>query len=224
MAISNAEFATKQQLMLIANELLANTPRGYFNYRLVTETAALCALLGYNDLAKQFAEIALQMPDFDPFENAITNIDVHEIDVDKFRRVCTVEEVEQSSPLYSDADLMGDLHRLAETEIHLKLSLEGDIDGAARAASGELALEEIAATLAVQGQFERALEFIDSQPVSDFRRSSLRFLVLIEKCRKQTPGFASELQQTPLAVEGRRIIVLALAGRRPWGGYPFPEW
>jgi hypothetical protein len=106
----------------------------------------------------------------------------------------------------------------------LQLCLRGDTAAAIAAAKNDLDYEEIADTLAALGRFDEAINLIDSLPVSHDRRDGVRVVVLIEKCRRLVPGFAGEIDRFNPVDFDRLHVILALAARRPWQIYPYPDY
>jgi hypothetical protein len=220
-----------EQLECLAREMSAAPPQCLISLLRFAEASGLCMLLGRPDLASQLAAVLSGAPVTDPFKHAITNIDPATVNVDAFRRSCSAAEVDRRYPLLSHEALIKQLRTEAEGEAaseeprhHLTLCLRGDLDGAMRAARDEFACEQVAATLVVLGQPERATAFIDSRPVSDYRRQAIRFVVVAEACRRRLTRFASAVRATRSRGEGRMPVIVALAGRLPWAGYPFSDW
>jgi hypothetical protein len=220
-----------EQLESLVRELTAVPPRSSIGLGRFAEASGLCALFGRPDLAARLADVLSDAPAVDLFKHAITNIDPATVNVDAFRRPRSAVEVERAHPPCSHEALIGQLRTQAEGDAaseeprhHLALCLTGDVDGAMRAARGELALEEVAATLVVLGQPERATALIDAQPVSDYRRQAIRFVILAEACRRRLLGFAPAVRATESRGHSRVPVILALAGRLPWAGYPFSDW
>jgi hypothetical protein len=60
--------------------------------------------------------------------------------------------------------------------------------------------------------------------MSDNARASVRFVILLEKCRRGLPGFEDAIYEANLEGYSRLHVALALAGRLPWVGYPYSDW
>jgi hypothetical protein len=74
------------------------------------------------------------------------------------------------------------------------------------------------------GQFDRANDFIDAQKVDAGMKSQVRFVILLEKCRRELPGFIEAVRQARHKGYEQLHVILALTGRLPWTGYPLSDW
>ena len=188
---------------------------------------AVSDLLGYADILKRVETQLAKLSAADLFENAITNVDWHNLSADELDRLRSIEPAAKFAADHPVLDRNApdpNFERFAQESPHLKLCLQGDIGGAIGVVKSDLDYEEIACTLAALGKFDEAVALIDSLPVPDYRRRGVRFVVLIEKCRRLFPTFPSEINSFAPKGFDRLHTVLALAQRRPWSIYPYPDW
>jgi hypothetical protein len=192
------------------------------NLFVVKMAGGVAALVGRHDLFTRLEVAISHLTDRDLLRGAITNIDVSTLDTPRRLRLPTLEEMARNHPLCDDDFLIGQIK--AQDDPWIQLCLQGEMDAAVRVAESSLALDDIACTLAATNQFDRATAFIDAQSVTDNVKAHVRFVILLETCRRQLPGFAEAILQARRQDYERLHVVLALAGRLPWIGYPYPDW
>jgi hypothetical protein len=216
------------RLMLAAiDNLEATAATNRMNHLVAKQLGAVANLFGYPDIVKRVEVCLAKLSVADFFRGAITNIDWQNLgpdELDRLRRIEPAVKFSDDHPIYERNAPVPDLERFAQSSPHLKLCLQGDVTGALSTAKCELDFEEIADTLAALGRFDEAIALIDSQLVSNGRKLGVRFVVLLEKCRRLVPTYADEIAKCDPQDFGRLQIVLALAGRRPWVGYPYPDY
>jgi hypothetical protein len=183
--------------------------------------------LGHLAIAKRVDFLLGKLSAEDIFRGAITNIDWRKLDcneLDRLRAIQPEDEFAASHPMYDRDSPVPELQKCAQHSPHLHFCLQGEIHRALMVAKSELDYEEIANTLAALGKFDDAISMIDSSPVSPERRRNVRFVVLVEKCRRLVPGFAEEIARFNPRDYDLLHVALALAGRRPWEIYPYPDY
>jgi hypothetical protein len=198
---------------------LASAP----NYRLAGSTAGLCSLLDRPDLSTRIAAVLARTPVDTWLQGALTNIDLADVNPERLRRPHSAEDISREHPICSDESIAAHLTACAQTERHLAFVLRGDLEGAARAASDNREMQEIGEALAVLGQPERALTFIDTKVIENSRRHGVRYIVSLETCRREH-RVPPALRNSPLNAWSRFHVILALANRLPWTGYPFADY
>lgn len=212
------------QLEQVVAELEAALAQGRPDFFLVRRAGGIAGLLDRPDLVSRLETVMSHLTVEDVFRAAITNLDEHEREVRATRlfRFESPEEISRQHPECDDASIIDRMK--AQADVHVLMCLKGDVHGATETATSKLALEDIGCTLAAMGQFERATAFIDSQAVEDTSRAAVRHVILLEKCRRGHAGIVEVIQLANLQGEGRLRVVLALAGRLPWVGYPYSDW
>jgi len=211
------------QLETVVAELEAVfAQQGHANFLLVRQAGGIAGLLGRPDLSARLGVIISGLAIENIFGGAVTNLDRSDIDATRLARIKSPPEISREHPFCDDDFLIARMK--SQTDHHLQLCLQGDIQGALQAATSERALEEIGCTLAALGQFEHAASLIDAQPVEDRARMAVRFVTVLEKCRRGHADFRQPLQQARLDGFDRLCVALALAGRLPWIGYPYSDW
>lgn len=224
---NNAETEIDRLMLAAIDDLDAAATANKANHFVAKLLGAVANLLGYRDILKRVKAHLAELSAADLFEGAITNIDWHNLNADELERLRRIEpaaEFDASHPVYNRDAPVPDLERFAQRSLHLTLCLQGDVAGAIAVAKSDLDYEEIADTLAALGKFDEAIALIDSQPVSVERQRGVQCVVLVEKCRRLAPTFADEVARFDPKNFDRLHIVLALAQRRPWMGYPYPDY
>jgi hypothetical protein len=218
-AIAQAEVNRQMENAVV--ELEDASAQGRVNIFLARMAGGVASLVGRRDLTTRVGAILSGLTLADLLEGAITNIDPHSIDATRPIDLPSPEEMARQHPVCDDESLVERMQ--AEGDRHVQLCVQGDVNRATEVATSALALEDIGRTLAVLGRFDRAAAFIDAQAVNESARKQVRFVILLEKCRRALPGFAEEILQARLEGFGRLQVILALAGRLPWVGYPYSD-
>jgi hypothetical protein len=224
-AIASAEI---ERLLISATsdlEMAARAER--MNHFVAKFLGSIANLLGDQEIVKRVERLLGNLTAEDIFRGAITNIDWRNLDskeLDRLRAIESADSFGAKHPIYDRASPVPELQQFSQHSPHLLFCLQGQIDRALAAVKSDLDYEEIADTLAALGKFDDAICLIDSLPVSLARQRGVQFVVLVEKCRRLVPGFADEIARfNPLDFD-RLHIVLALAARRPWPAYPYPDF
>lgn len=197
----------------------------HFEIRLVGEAARILR----NDVIADRAEDLLRRtPDQKFWAGAVSNFELPAIVPNSMRELRSLAQLERDFPLISSESLLLGIRRLSESESHLKLCLEGRYDDATSIASAGLQLEEVAEAFAVMGEFERAHSVTLLPSFESARAGNVRIVSIIELFRRSRVDegltLLEKLESSRLGPSGRACLALGLAGREPWGGYPFPDW
>jgi hypothetical protein len=188
---------------------------------------AIANALDYREIADRVQSLLMALTAEDFFKASITNIDLHRLsanELDRLRQIEPLESFNRTHPVYVRNQAVPDVQRFASALDHLKPCLNGDVATAVAIANSELEFEDIADTLAALGKYEEAIALVDCHVASEDRRRSVRHVVLLEKCRRFAPDFLEEIGRSDLKDFDRLTVILALAGRRPWVGYPFSDY
>lgn len=196
---------------------------GRLNVFQLQHAGGIAGLLGRPDLAARLGVLTSRFTLGDVLGGALTNIDLATVDLARPCSAWSSDDAARHHPACDDASV---LQRMAsEPTDHVRLCLAGDVDGAARAARDRLSAEDVGATLAALGQFDRATAFVDAHPAADDRaRAHVRFIVLLETCRRAPAGFGGAIRRAQPAGFDRLHVIAALAQRLPWPGYPYSDY
>ncbi|MDB5329416.1 MAG: hypothetical protein JWP03_567 [Phycisphaerales bacterium] len=219
-AIARAE--VDRQIEDVVVELEAASAQGRVNIFLIRMAGGVAALVGRHDLTTRLGAIISGMTVEDLLCGSITNIDPKTVDTNRPLKLPSLDAAGRQHPECDDDSIIERMK--TQVDVHVQLCLNGDVDSAKQAASSPLALEDIGCTLAVMGQFDRANDFIDAQKVDAGMKSQVRFVILLEKCRRELPGFIEAVRQARHKGYEQLHVILALTGRLPWTGYPLSDW
>ncbi|MGE3641368.1 MAG: hypothetical protein AB7G28_22650 [Pirellulales bacterium] len=223
--IAGTEISRLLNIAIDDLEMAASAHR--MNHFVAKLLGAIANSLGHQAIAKRVESLLGELTAEDFFRGAITNIDWRNLgsgELDRLRSIQPANEFDACHPAYDRDSPVPELQRYSQQSPHVRFCLQGEIDQALAAAKTELDYEEIADTLAALGRFDDAITTIDSSPISLERRREVRSIVLMEKCRRLVPGFAEEIARLNPRDYDLLHVVLALAGRRPWETYPYPDY
>jgi hypothetical protein len=114
-----------------------------------------------------------------------------------------------------------------KNEPHIALCLEGKYEEALKQAVNDLALEDIAATQAVLGDFIDAQETLKKIKARNSARDMLEVFI-IEKFRrdemKDVFALLEELRAKQIDLWEYIHLAFGFAGYEPWGGYPYADY
>jgi hypothetical protein len=224
MAYPWAQSEIERLLHAAIADLESSAGVGKLNSLLARHVGKVAGLLDFGGVMHRASALLSTQTAADLFKGSLTNIDLSTIDISKLRGIESPAEFSIQHPVWDDDALRAELTRCAESTPHLQLCLQGDPAGAVRAAKCDIDFEEIGNTLAVLGKLDDAITFIDSQPVQPMYRKAVRFIVLLEKCRRSDPAAVDEINRFDPKEWYRLPIILALANRRPWIGYPYSDY
>jgi len=114
-----------------------------------------------------------------------------------------------------------------KNEPHIALCLEGKYEEAFKCAANDLALEDIAATQAVLGDFTDAQETIKKIKTRNSAKDML-VVFIVEKYRrnemKDVFTLLQELRDRQIDLWEYIHLAFGFAGYEPWGGYPYADY
>jgi hypothetical protein len=156
---------------------------------------------------------------------------------ERLRSIPTLIELEKQYPDWRKFDVLEYVRLLGNSEVHIALSLEQRYEEAYDIAriggyAEEIArrVEEIAITQAILGDFDLALSSIKERVQPDFRQRDTSFLVMLELFRQGHFEWANKtlndfnFKDDKSGLYDRIQLAISLLGRRPWPGYPYPDW
>lgn len=209
-------------------ELEKDAEEGRYNTMCIRALACAGAVLGQNDVAERAIRLLGVAPDEAFWGGMITNFELPKTVPEWWRMVDTPEKLEQQHPPYREENIVDRVRSYASTEEHFALCLAGRFQEARSKAKSGVQLEEVGATLAVLGQFDAALSVARDATLETFRQRGVLFVLAIElfRCGRIEEGGAmlAELKPASIGAWERIHLALGLAGREPWGGYPYPDW
>jgi hypothetical protein len=176
------------------------------------------------------AERARRIEDTVPIEalypGIITNIELPPPPT--VRKPPRMESLEAEFPPYDRNRLLARFRREAASNRSFALAIEGRFVEARQEAEGQHSLHDLGPLLAILGHFDEAARIDDDPNLMIGRRGLARQIIAHELLRRgQRAVLASRLRE--LEVNGpnpnlRIDLALVVAGRTPWGGYPFADW
>lgn len=225
-AVDAIELA-KHQLAASIYELESEAAGGRYNTFCIRSLANAAVILGQQDIAGRALHLLGAAPDDAFWAGAITNFDLPKTVPARLRTTEPSDELAKQHPAYCEETIVGRIRSYANHEEHFALCLSGEIQKARSKAKG-LQLQEVGATLAVLGDFDSALSVARDPALELFRQHGVLLVLVVEFFRRARFADANkilaELQAVGLGASDRVILALGLAGREPWGGYPYPDW
>lgn len=222
-AIALAEI--DRQIDAVVMQLEAASAQGHLNIHSARRAGGIAGLLERPDLVRRLEAVIAGLTVKDLLKGAITNFELSTIDAARPVELASPEDTARDYPRCDDQALIEQMRTYGG--LHVRLCLEGDVNRATQVATTSLELEDIGCTLAAMGQFDRATSFIDAATLGERvgARKHVRCVILLEKCRRGHPDFPAALQQASLhGGDAEQCVILALAGRLPWRGYPFCDY
>lgn len=210
------------------SRLEGEASEGRYNTFCIRTLACAATLLGRQAVVERAIRLLRETPDEAFWAGAVTNIELPAVVPEKLRLIDSPAELEDRYPAYSREDTVERIRSYAVTDEHLALCLDDHHQEArAKAAPGRL-LQEVGATLAVLGEFDAALSVARDPVLDDVRKKGVLLVLVLELFRSERieefqPALA-ELESADLDAWGRIHLALGIAGREPWGGYPYPDW
>jgi hypothetical protein len=218
----------RQHLEASASNLETEANKVRYNTFDIRALASAAAILGQSDIAERALALLQTAPDASFWAGAITNVELPKIVPERLRTLGTPEQLEKQHPKYCQQRIVERICSCLATDEHLLLCVEGRIEEARSKAHPGLQLEEVAATLAVLGEFDAALSIARGQLLEAFRRRNVTLVLVIEFYRRGRIGdseaILAELESAGLGACERIHLALGFAGREPWDGYPYPDW
>lgn len=119
--------------------------------------------------------------------------------------------------------VLAHIHRIREP--HIQLALEGRLTEATNHTTSELQAEEYTSTLAILGQIDAALAFIERESFAADRRIGVLMVACVESHRRGQDVLARHLlDQIPFNPWSWLSLAAGFLGRVPWAGYPYPDY
>jgi hypothetical protein len=209
-------------------DLERDAARGRYNTSCLRALAGAASVLRQDDIADRALRLLRAAPDAAFWAGMITNIHLPKTVPEKLRTADPPEKLEEQYPLYRAEEVVERIRSYARAEEHFALCLAGRFEEARSRAGSGVRLEEVGDTLAVLGEFDAALSIARDPGLEDFRRRGVLFILVIELFRhgrtSESAALLAELESSGLGAWERIQLSLGVAGREPWGGYPYPDW
>jgi hypothetical protein len=186
-------------------------------------------VLGLSEIADRASRLLGRAPDKAFFAGAIMNFTPDSNAIQRARRLRDLDVLEREYPPYR----VSDIEQYARSQEETRLAWErryGEALTVAREHPRQppetSMVSEIASTAAVLGDFDIVEQLLRDE-LQPSRTYYVRLILVLEYARRQ---FRSEAERVILSlkppVEGGAAVQLALglAGRRPWGIYPYADW
>ena len=219
---ANVQALIDQELENAVGALEVAKKQGAANLMLARAAGGVAELCDRPDLVSRIREIVAGFTIADLLGGAITNIDLNESTANRQIELFSGTEANRQHPLADDAFVIE--HARSHGGDYVRLCFAGDVAAAERAANDAFGFECIAFALVLMNQPDQASAFIRTHPVRDTTESGLQLITLLEQCRRASPGFERAIGQVALEGWHQLHVVLALAGRLPWLGYPFADY
>lgn len=136
--------------------------------------------------------------------------------------------LEKAYPQFTDECALEMAYRF-KCDHSVAACFEGRYEAAFEESDSDYGREIVALTAAVLGEFDRARQFASDPRMPDFRQRSVKEIIATELIRSgQMVEAAAQLYAVdpddPPEPYITTNIAFALLGRRPWYGYPYPDW
>src|SRR5262249_18789911 len=138
-------------------------------------------LLGEAGLVRRAEQLLREAPDDYFWAGVITNIPLPWTVPEGMRSVPALAEVERRHPGYSESVTLDRVRGDANSLPSLARCLEGRIEEACASAGGDLGIEEIAATLAILGDFDGAARVLRERALPPFRHNNVLLILAVER-------------------------------------------
>jgi hypothetical protein len=217
-----------KQLRLAVQQLEVDFDEGRLNTFSLRSLGDAAVMLDQTDVAERVRYLLDRTPDELFFAGMLTNFALPSTAPKSMRELSSKELAEKKRPSFNRDAFVARLWAMAATENHIKYVLEGKIDQAVAAAKCDRELEEVPLTMVVLGDFENALSVAEKAPLEPFRRESVRFVMLMELAlrgrHEESAKLLADFESTGFYAGARIQLALAIGGREPWAGYPYPDW
>jgi hypothetical protein len=200
-------------------EVEQDATRGQFVWNLIGDIANIARLLGAEDLEARALQVLRQAS---PPQFYLE------------RAAHTVEQLEREYPRYEESAILDGIRNIGREEAHVRLALARCYDEAFSIAASATEIEEIAETQAVVGDLEAALNSVHRLvgPAQVRQRLVLVVIALelvrrrrVEEARVVLSHLEAQIAPTSASDTWHRVVLAAgLVGRRPWDGYPYPDY
>jgi hypothetical protein len=217
-------------LAAVVDELDASAAAGNFHTGVIRQAGHASVVLGFSELAERVSRILTLVPKDKFFAGAIMNFTP---DAEAFRRLRRLDDrdvVEREIPPFRSSDV----EELARSREATRLAWERQYDRALAVALAHprqppetSMVAEIAATAAVIGDFDIAQQLLRDEALPPGDAYAVRIVLTIEYVRGQRHFEAEHVLtglKPPVQDWWSIQLALGLAGRRPWGGYPYADY
>ena len=214
------------QLEAALIELETAAAEGRYNTICIRSLAGVAALLGQLEVSER-ATILLQTAPDEAFPaGAIGNAEYTADGVERLRHLDSPERLQQMYRVYVESEVVGRIESHARSDKHLALCVEGRAEEARNTAGAGLPLEEVGVALAALGDLKGAMQVARDPRLEAFRQRGVLFVAALEYFRggRAQEGEKFLAESDALNAWSRMQLALAIGGREPWGGYPFPDW
>jgi hypothetical protein len=202
--------------------------KGRYNTICIRELACVATLLGQQMVVERATRLLREAPDEVFWAGVITNIELPNVVPETLRQIDSPSELEDHYPRYRRDNILEQIQSFAKTDEHIALCLDNrPHEACEKAASGRM-LEEVGVTLAVLGEFDAAMIVARNSVLDDSRKNRVLFVLALELFRsgriEEFQAISTELGSEDFNAWWRIHLALGIAGREPWGDYPYPDW
>jgi hypothetical protein len=198
-----------------------------YNTLCIRALGSAAKVLGCQEIADRAVRLLRDAPDRAFWAGMITNIELPATVPERMRTLDSVAQLEDRHPLYREDELLRRIQSCAETEKHIALCLEGRFQEARALVGSGVRLEEIGDTLAILGEFDAARSIASDPALEPLRQQGVRLVLVIELFRRgrveEAGALLAELESAGLGAWEPIHLALGVAGREPWGEYPYPD-
>jgi hypothetical protein len=192
------------------------------------QLGSVAAVLCQKAIADRAARLLRMLPDEEFWKGLISNFALPEKVPESMRSIPIGKDLEVEYPTYRSETVIEEIRAFSISEKHIACCLEGRFEEARLEANSGFKLEMVGSTLAVLGEFVAALEVANAVNLEPFRQQGIRFVIVLEKFRRgcfvEANSMLAESNRRELGPDARAQIALAICGRVPWIGYPYPDW
>lgn len=196
------------------NELERDATNNQFDSICIQQFANISRLINRDDLVPRIVAVWENAIDFTKRPDVFRNLQL-----DK-----PVDKIIQYLPTYPKDTLPV---TTTTSELHISLCLQRRYYEARQFAKNELALEDIAATQIVMGDFDAAKETLQMIKTRTSARD-LQIVFIVELFRRdrndEAESLLNELRKNGLRLWEYIHLAYGLAGHEPWGGYPYFDY
>src|SRR6185312_15731774 len=178
----DARTAIDQQMQRAVEALEEATRTQTVNLLLARMAGGVAGLVGRPDLVDRIKKLLSGFTYGDLLSGAITNLGLPTERAERTVEIPSTEEAERDHPKVGDAFIL--VHARFHGGEGTRSSLAGDLDSATRLAKSPQDLEEVACSLAVMGELDLATKWALAQPVPLTTLSHVKFIILLERCRR----------------------------------------
>lgn len=198
------------------------------NYFTLRSVGGASILLGFDAIAAECESILQTIPDASFVAGVISNFPLPKKAPPALHKIATIDQLNSDHPPLTDESIVKYIHDCGNSQTHLKFAADRKYSDAFAACKSELDTEETAATQAVLGDIDSALDAASCVVQPDFRANSVRFICTIELFRRERWSEAQKLfdliYPSQVGPDAAAQMALGANHRLPWLGYPFPDW